>query len=228
MTTAQPSPPSPPPPPPSPPGDMQIQIGPSGVKVLRAQDAEGTAALATQARLLRDRITTLTKEIEAVKAEISAPGSAPLMSANQLRLTGLEERRNDAEETLQEVEDQLAGIDQGVLTTEVGMPPGFPGNAFETDRSVLESSSTVIALTAIVCVGMPIAIAIARTIWKRATGQAQPSVNPEDARRLERVEQAVDTIAVEMERMSEGQRYVTKLLAERGERVVEPVSTPPR
>lgn len=33
--------------------------------------------------------------------------------------------------------------------------------------------------------------------------------------RLERIEQAVDTIAVEMERIGEGQRFVTKLLAER-------------
>lgn len=34
--------------------------------------------------------------------------------------------------------------------------------------------------------------------------------------RLKRLEQAVDSIAVELERVGEGQRYVTKLLAERG------------
>lgn len=33
--------------------------------------------------------------------------------------------------------------------------------------------------------------------------------------RLERVEQAVESIAIEIERISEGQRYVTKLLDER-------------
>ena len=33
--------------------------------------------------------------------------------------------------------------------------------------------------------------------------------------RLDRIEQAVDTIAIEMERIGEGQRFVTKLLAER-------------
>ena len=33
--------------------------------------------------------------------------------------------------------------------------------------------------------------------------------------RLNRIEQAVDAIAVEVERMSEGQRFTTKLLAER-------------
>ena len=33
--------------------------------------------------------------------------------------------------------------------------------------------------------------------------------------RLERMEQAVDTIAIEVERVSEGQRFVTKVLAGR-------------
>jgi len=33
--------------------------------------------------------------------------------------------------------------------------------------------------------------------------------------RLAKIEEAVDTIAVEMERMGEGQRFVTKLLADR-------------
>ena len=35
------------------------------------------------------------------------------------------------------------------------------------------------------------------------------------ALRLERIEQAIEAMAVEVERISEGQRFVTKLLAER-------------
>jgi hypothetical protein len=34
--------------------------------------------------------------------------------------------------------------------------------------------------------------------------------------RLDRMEQAIDAIAVEVERISEGQRFTTKLLSERG------------
>jgi|SRR6267378_573340 hypothetical protein len=41
--------------------------------------------------------------------------------------------------------------------------------------------------------------------------------------RLERIEQAVDAIAIEMERVSEGQRFTTRLLADRG----SPASAPP-
>jgi hypothetical protein len=40
--------------------------------------------------------------------------------------------------------------------------------------------------------------------------------NSETAMRLERIEQAIEAMAVEVERISEGQRFVTRLLAERG------------
>ena len=40
----------------------------------------------------------------------------------------------------------------------------------------------------------------------------------ESAERMERLERAIDSIAVEVERISENQRFVTKLLAERSDR----------
>jgi uncharacterized small protein (DUF1192 family) len=62
---------------------------------------------------------------------------------------------------------------------------------------------------------MPISIAYARRIWR---GRPAPPVRPDDAlsaQRMERMEQAVDAIAIEIERISEGQRFVTKVLAAR-------------
>ena len=49
--------------------------------------------------------------------------------------------------------------------------------------------------------------------------------------RLARVEQAVESIAIEMERIGEGQRYVTKLLNETGRQLPQasvPVKVPER
>jgi hypothetical protein len=43
-----------------------------------------------------------------------------------------------------------------------------------------------------------------------------PPSSPENDRRLERIEAAVESIAIEVERISEGQRFTTKLLSERG------------
>lgn len=50
---------------------------------------------------------------------------------------------------------------------------------------------------------------------KMTTLTGATTVNATLEARLARIEDAVDTIAVEMERMGEGQRFVTKLLADR-------------
>ena len=47
---------------------------------------------------------------------------------------------------------------------------------------------------------------------KLKRGVAQPG---SDSQRIERIEQIVEAMAIEIERISEGQRFTTKLLAER-------------
>ena len=60
----------------------------------------------------------------------------------------------------------------------------------------------------------PIAVSIARLFWKRGSIPKHAAPSPQNAQRLERMEQAIDSIAIEMERVSEGQRFVTRLLSE--------------
>ena len=67
---------------------------------------------------------------------------------------------------------------------------------------------TVIVLS----IGIPLVRAMIRR-WDRES--AHPKVPAEVAARLERMEQSIDAMAIEMERISEGQRFVTKLLADR-------------
>ena len=50
---------------------------------------------------------------------------------------------------------------------------------------------------------------------KMATLDADAGRSFDVEARLDRIEQAVEAIAIEMERVGEGQRFVTKLLAER-------------
>jgi hypothetical protein len=66
--------------------------------------------------------------------------------------------------------------------------------------------------TAITAIGVPMARAYARRLDREGR---EPNVPPELQARLERMEQALDSIAIEVERISEGQRFTTKLLAER-------------
>ena len=77
-------------------------------------------------------------------------------------------------------------------------------------------SNTVAAIgtTFTVFVLGPIAFSAARLIWKRGNVPPRPAQSPENAQRLDRIEQAVDAIAIEVERVSEGQRFMTRLLAE--------------
>ena len=75
---------------------------------------------------------------------------------------------------------------------------------------------TMIPITAI---GVPIARALARRIEGGVRGNGwQPASLPNDVgARLERMEQAIDAIAVEVERIAEGQRFTSKLLASRAD-----------
>jgi len=61
-------------------------------------------------------------------------------------------------------------------------------------------------------IGAPIARAFARRVENEPRNPVTP---PDVTARLERMEQAIDSIAIEIERISEGQRFTTKLLSER-------------
>lgn len=74
-----------------------------------------------------------------------------------------------------------------------------------------------VALAAIIFGTMSTAVVqLARMRYKHLAERHRPPLGAaEGDERLQRLEQAVDAIAVEVERMSESQRFVTKLLAER-------------
>jgi len=67
-------------------------------------------------------------------------------------------------------------------------------------------------MCAVIAVGYPLARAYAKRVERDS---ALPRIPTEVAERLERMEHAIDSIAVEVERISEGQRFTTKLLSER-------------
>ena len=81
-----------------------------------------------------------------------------------------------------------------------------------------------ISLAPIFVIGIPIARAISRKIDRAPA----PSPLPSDlATRLERMEQAIDSIAIEVERISEGQRFAYKLLSDKVTGTASLPSTPP-
>jgi uncharacterized coiled-coil protein SlyX len=89
-------------------------------------------------------------------------------------------------------------------------PPPFGG-------ADVVPTTMIISVVGLVFVGFPLALAFARLLWRRAsyTPSAPASQLPaESTRRFDQLEHAVDAIAIEVERISENQRYLTKLLSE--------------
>ena len=78
--------------------------------------------------------------------------------------------------------------------------------------AIIGAMIPIVALivAAVLAIGIPIARAQARRI------DSQPAIPRDLSLRLERMEQSIEAIALEVERISEGQRFTTKLLAERG------------
>ena len=73
---------------------------------------------------------------------------------------------------------------------------------------------TLFIMAGAVAILTPVTRAFARRMEREGT---QQRLSPELQQRLDRMEHALDAIAIEVERISEGQRFTTKLLSERKE-----------
>jgi len=82
------------------------------------------------------------------------------------------------------------------------------------DRRIDPEMVIGMSFALLMVVALPMSIAYARRVWRGKPQAVAPRVD-EIAPRLERLEHAVDAIAIEVERISEGQRFVTKVLSER-------------
>jgi hypothetical protein len=73
---------------------------------------------------------------------------------------------------------------------------------------------------------LPIVLAWSRRLWHR--GGPRPSVDLENSPRLQRMEQTIESIALEVERIGEAQRFTTKLLADRQPEAAARIGAVPR
>jgi hypothetical protein len=92
------------------------------------------------------------------------------------------------------------------------------GGGNDIPPQVKDISIAFFIMIAAIIIGFPLMRAFARRI-ERGTPKASP-LPPEVQRQLEQISQSVDAIAIEVERISEGQRYTTKLLADRSKETV--------
>lgn len=82
-----------------------------------------------------------------------------------------------------------------------------------------EVSENFVGIVAIITVFVifPIAIGVARFIWRRASEPSRGSARlpDESAQRLAQMQHSIDAMSIEIERISEGQRFLTKLLSDK-------------
>lgn len=173
---------------------------------------------------LRDQIrstTQLRQELTNQIAQAAAVNDGSSVAKLQARIRSLDTRSGSLEERVLQVDDAITNaIARGVASTEVeavvAAPamPGVPGGPpmFERRGPFGEDvASIVLGMTLLFTL---IGVLIHRRAWRRAEKQFA-TVGPGNRAELQQLQQAVDVIAVEVERISEGQRYVSKLLNER-------------
>src|SRR5438128_11851647 len=85
-------------------------------------------------------------------------------------------------------------------------PPGFH------HHEAVEMVQSFCITIAVIALGIPVIRAFTRRFVDRPSTAPVLSANVEN--RLERIEQAVEAVAIEVERISEAQRYLTKVMVE--------------
>jgi hypothetical protein len=89
----------------------------------------------------------------------------------------------------------------------------IPSRTFDNviPPQAVDISVAFFLFVAVIIIGLPIARAIARRMDRRSTTAQVPQ---EVTSQLSQLNQSVDAIALEIERISEGQRFTTKLLSD--------------
>jgi hypothetical protein len=184
------------------------------------------AALRARGEELSNQITSATSRRRQTREALrSAPDGADKAGLEQ-RLGVLDARIARLETEIDENGKLLASL-PAQLVGSTG--PSFnPGNSGFNNR-MGENMIPIVGIFTIFVLA-PIAISISRILWRRGSLK---HVTPaqDNAPRLERMEQAIEAIAIEMERVSEGQRFVTRIMSEsrsvgEGQRVAQPLPIP--
>ncbi|MDP1892424.1 MAG: hypothetical protein Q8K55_16170 [Gemmatimonadaceae bacterium] len=187
---------------PSPPGVTGTSVLPQNVS--RPMTREDVQLLQNRRSELSRQLTSATGRRSEVVREMgrNVNGREGLES----RLTVLDERIVQLEKDIAQNGQLLASAPSNLV--EETLPPSMMVGPIGGRINVND-----ISIALIFAIGLPLAIAYSvRTLRRGARAVAAfPSAVAE---RIARIENAVDTIALEVERISEGQRFVTKLMSE--------------
>ena len=198
----------------SPPAAQAPASGPSTLQPTTYRDMVPGTPLSERQREQLDAVReTLSSQLISVSDRRDEAAQA-LRNATGADREGLEQRLRQLDARILQLEADIEHTGRLITSPPFLGEPGMfvpPPNFGPPDRG---PDMTAISIVFTLFVLAPMALAAARLMWKRATGQRAPAPSFESIQRLERVEHALDSIAVEVERISEGQRFVTRILTE--------------
>ena len=195
---------------------VKIPVTPEYIQGLRAR----RQALSDQLLSLDARRWSLIRQLQS----LGETGNATAKKGVSDRLAFLDKQQLQLESSLAAANQELSSLPAEMVASASITPPA----PFRMKPDQIMTLSVL----SIVLVAFPLAFAGARGIWKKSNRPGlPPTAFAETAQRLDRLEGTVDTIAIEIERISEGQRYVTKLLSDAqgapalgaGQRAAEPI-----
>jgi hypothetical protein len=192
--------------------------------------------IASSTQPISARIGDLRAKASELKLRVSDLEVRKNQLGDQRRLLGadvdrssLDKQMADAEHQLAEARIQLEATNEqiGDLETERDMsraftiqPPPAPADPFLGPEQITLISMGGLALM------LPLVLVLARRLWVRSPRREM--LDLEQSPRLQRIEQAIESIAVEVERIGEAQRFTTKLLADRQPAAAAHVGAAPR
>ena len=168
------------------------------------QEIEGLHA---RRDLLRDQLVRATNRREELVGQMNRGMSDDVRAGMQQRLTLLDQRILEIERDQATTEQLLSNAPPELLAMTESSP---------SQGGMVDEGEAVAWGFFAFGLGVFIAVVIGR--WRRRRARRRGGATPVPAgqdRRLDQLTQAVDAIAEEVERIGEGQRFVTQLLSER-------------
>ena len=178
--------------------------------VAAARGTPSPSAVYEGFRAQRRELSNQLDELESTRRGITSELEG--MDAGDANRKPLEDRLSDVDSRIKAVDQMLAGNATQLAQAAaipgavVEQPPPAPPAGPPEEAWVLGGIFLIVAV-------FPLSVALARRIWRRSAA-AVTSLPRDIADRLQRMEQAIEATAVEVERIGEGQRFITRLFAE--------------
>lgn len=124
---------------------------------------------------------------------------------------GIEQRITSIDERIASLDKQIAEAD--VQVAKAAAIPGAAVDPPDPPRTGPPEEAYVVGTIFMFIVFLPMSIAFARRIWRRSA-KVITTIPKELVERIARVEQTVEATAIEIERIGEGQRFITRIFTE--------------